>query len=160
MLLLAACQTTSTDTKDSSNDMIGSDDANNIMQGNSSGNDSMINDIASDNITDNITRSGGMMDNTEVKTFILAGENYKFVMDGADNPTLTVNKGDKVRIEFSSTQGFHNWVLDEFGASTDKISEGHSTSVEFVADKTGSFEYYCGVGSHRVNGMWGQFIVK
>ncbi len=34
-------------------------------------------------------------------------------MDGKDNPDLTVNQGDKVRIEFQSRQGLHDWVVDE-----------------------------------------------
>ncbi len=34
------------------------------------------------------------------------------------------------------------------------------TFVEFTADKKGTFEYYCSVGEHRVNGMKGKFIVE
>lgn len=96
----------------------------------------------------------------EVKTFVMTGENFKFVMDGEDNPTITVNKGDTVRIEFTSTQGFHDWVVDEFNAATQKVQSPDSTFVEFVADQTGQFEYYCSVGSHRANGMWGTLIVE
>jgi plastocyanin len=97
---------------------------------------------------------------SEIKIFILTGENFKFVMNGIDNPDINVKKGNRVRIEFASTQGFHDWVVDEFGASTDKISEGGLTSVEFVADKKGTFEYYCSVGQHRANGMKGNLVVE
>lgn len=94
-----------------------------------------------------------------VKTFVLTGVNYRFFMDSVESPTLTVNEGDRVRVEFTSEEGFHDWVLDEFGAATEKVSEGSSTYVEFVADKKGDFEYYCSVGSHRANGMFGKFVV-
>jgi len=97
---------------------------------------------------------------SDVKVFSLTGEEFKFVMNGVDNPNIIVNEGDKVRIEFASTQGFHDWVLDEFDATTEKVNEGDSTSVEFIADKKGTFEYYCSVGQHRANGMKGIFIVQ
>ena len=51
-------------------------------------------------------------------------------------------------------------VVDEFNAATDKISEGGTASVTFVANKKGSFEYYCSVGNHRAQGMVGTLIVE
>ena len=94
-------------------------------------------------------------------TFVLTGENFKFVRDGNDNPELRVKRGDVVRVEFTSAQGFHDWVVDEFGATTRQVRpEDGMTYVEFVADKTGAFEYYCAVGQHRANGMWGMLIVS
>ena len=50
--------------------------------------------------------------------------------------------------------------LIEFNAATEKVAAGVSSSVEFVADKKGTFEYYCSVGQHRANGMKGKLIVK
>jgi len=100
---------------------------------------------------------GGIGDTPQV--FNLGGENFKFTMDGVDNPTLRVNRGDRVRIEFTSVSGFHDFVIDEFGA-TERVQEGESTFVEFIADQEGTFDYYCSVGSHRANGMEGLFIVE
>lgn len=97
----------------------------------------------------------------EVKTFILTGGNYWFEMDGERAPVIRVNQGDKVRIEFTSVEGFHDWVVDEFNAATAKVTENDGTVyVEFIADKIGSFEYYCSVGQHRANGMIGTLIVE
>lgn len=93
-------------------------------------------------------------------TFVLTGENFKFLMDGVEAPELRVKQGDVVRIEFTSTSGFHDWIVDEFGAATERVRDGESTFVEFVADQKGTFEYYCGVGSHRANGMKGNLIVE
>jgi plastocyanin len=97
---------------------------------------------------------------SSVKTFIVSGENFKFIGNGEDNPDIRVNIGDTVRIEFTSTSGFHDWVVDEFNAATERVSTGDRTAVEFVADKAGMFEYYCSVGSHRAQGMKGKLIVE
>ena len=94
------------------------------------------------------------------KTFVLTGENFKFLMNGGVNPDIRVKLGDKIRIEFSSTQGFHDWVVDEFNAATEQVRPGTPTFVEFVADKKGTFEYYCSVGTHRAAGMKGNLIVE
>lgn len=94
------------------------------------------------------------------KTFVLTGVNFKFLMEGQEAPELRVKEGDKVRIEFTSTDGFHDWVVDGFNAATERVQTDGSTFVEFVADKKGTFEYYCSVGEHRVNGMVGNLIVE
>ncbi|MFH1834569.1 MAG: plastocyanin/azurin family copper-binding protein [Methanobacteriota archaeon] len=103
---------------------------------------------------------GILSGSSPTKTFVITGENFKFLMDGQEAPALRVAHGDKVRIEFTSTQGFHDWVVDEFNAATEKVSEGGSTSVEFIASEKGTFEYYCSVGDHRAQGMEGNLIVE
>ncbi len=90
-----------------------------------------------------------------VKEFTVIGENYSF-----SPSTLTVNKGDRVRITFQNKEGNHDWRLDEFSAKTSVIGTGKSQTIEFVADKAGSFEYYCSVGNHRQMGMKGTLTVK
>ncbi|MEA2037832.1 MAG: plastocyanin/azurin family copper-binding protein [Nanoarchaeota archaeon] len=115
------------------------------------------------------TKTEEMMDEVEeetmeseyfVKTYVLTGENFKFLMDGKEAPELRVQEGDRVRIEFTSTDGFHDFVVDEFNAATERVNTDGSTFVEFVADKKGTFEYYCSVGSHRANGMKGNLVVE
>ena len=97
----------------------------------------------------------------DATVFVLTGENFKFVMGGADNPELRVKKGDVVTIEFRSTMGFHDWVVDELGAATKQVRpEDGMTKVTFTADKAGTFEYYCSVGSHRELGMKGMLVVE
>jgi carboxymethylenebutenolidase len=103
---------------------------------------------------------GDVDESPELVTFSLTGENYRFLMDGIENPTLRVRQGDKVRIEFTSSEGFHDWVLDEFDAATEKVRAVDSTSVEFTATSKGTFEYYCSVGQHRQLGMKGKLIVE
>ncbi|PIN95200.1 hypothetical protein COU53_00615 [Candidatus Pacearchaeota archaeon CG10_big_fil_rev_8_21_14_0_10_30_48] len=96
----------------------------------------------------------------QVKTISVSGENFKFVVDGEDNPTIYAREGDRVVIEFKSTAGLHDFVVDELDVSTKRVGSGESTSVEFVADKAGTFSYYCSVGDHRAKGMEGKFIIE
>ncbi len=90
-----------------------------------------------------------------VKTFNIEGGMFYF------NPKeISVNKGDKVKIVFTNKEGFHDFKLNEFNVGTPQIKAGESATVEFTADKTGTYEYYCSVGSHRAQGIKGQLIVK
>jgi plastocyanin len=77
-----------------------------------------------------------------------------------DLKEIRVKKGETVKITFKNNEGMHDWVVDEFQARTKKIKAGDTDTVTFVADKAGSFEYYCSVGSHRALGMKGTLIVE
>ena len=72
---------------------------------------------------------------------------------------IRVNEGDTIRLTFVNTGGRHDWVIDEFDAATEVIRRGQSETVEFVADRSGDFEYYCSVPGHRQAGMWGTLVV-
>lgn len=98
-------------------------------------------------------QSAGMATEGTVKEFTVDGKNFTFTPE-----LLSVKKGDTVRIKFINSQGFHDFVIDEFKVATPQIKEGEAV-VEFIADKTGSFEYYCSVGSHRAMGMKGTLTV-
>lgn len=89
------------------------------------------------------------------KEFTVTGSNFAFTPT-----TLTVNKGDHVKITFKNSGGFHDIVIDEFNVKSARINGGDSVTVEFDATKTGSFEYYCSVGNHRAMGMKGTLVVK
>lgn len=92
---------------------------------------------------------------TTEHTFTISGTNFAF-----DVTEMRVKEGDTVTVNFESADGFHDWVVDEFNAATEKVRPGTPTSVTFVADKKGTYEYYCSVGSHRANGMVGTLIVE
>ncbi len=91
---------------------------------------------------------------TAVKEFTVTGQNFSFAPN-----TLTVKKGDQVKITFKNADGFHDFRIDEFNVASKRIRGGDSDTVEFTADKVGSFEYYCSVGSHRAMGMKGTLTV-
>ena len=94
------------------------------------------------------------------KEFSLSGENFKFIMQGEENPIIQVKEGDVVRVTLTATEGRHDFVIDEFDAASERVEVGETSIVEFVADKPGTYEYYCSVGQHRANGMFGTLIVE
>ena len=111
--------------------------------------------------TDEVNKIPAVESSSEVdKTFALTGKSFRFYMNGQESPDLKVKEGDKVRIEFTSEQSFHDFMIKEFNAATKQVSAGSTSSVEFIADKKGTFEYYCSIGSHRQMGMKGRFIVE
>lgn len=92
--------------------------------------------------------------NTAVKEFIISGQNFSF------SPSLiAVKKGDKVKITFKNTSGFHDFKIDAYGLATKQSKSPYQEVLEFTTDKAGSFEYYCSVGSHRAMGMKGTLQV-
>lgn len=101
------------------------------------------------------TVSSGDATTGDVKEFTVSGSPFKF-----DLTTLTVNKGDKVRITFKNLNGTHDFVIDELDVKTKTLQTGGQEVVEFTADQTGTFEYYCSVGNHRQMGMKGSLIVN
>ena len=103
-------------------------------------------------VTDTIGDKGGASD---IKSFTVDAFSYGYSME-----EIKVKQGDTVTINLTNSGGLHDWVVDEFDAATEKISEGGNTSVTFVADKKGTFEYYCSVGAHRAQGMVGNLIVE
>lgn len=90
-----------------------------------------------------------------IKEFKIVGRNFSF-----DVTEIKVKQGDKVKITFANKEGFHDWRVDEFDAKTKVIKENETDTVEFVASKTGKFEYYCSVGEHRKLGMKGFLVVE
>ena len=90
----------------------------------------------------------------ETKSFTVTGQNFSFTPK-----TMSVKKGDKVQITFVNAEGHHDINIDEFNVHSGIINGGQQKVVTFTADKTGSFQYYCSVGSHRAMGMWGTLTV-
>lgn len=85
----------------------------------------------------------------------ITASNFKY-----STSQIKVKKGDTVKIVLANTGGTHDWVIDEFNARTKIITSGETAEITFVANKTGSFEYYCSIGTHRAMGMKGMLIVE
>ncbi|CRK83304.1 cupredoxin domain-containing protein [Neobacillus massiliamazoniensis] len=73
-----------------------------------------------------------------------------------DKKEIHVKKGDKVKITLQSDDGGHGLAIPAYNVNI----QGNN-SAEFVADKTGTFEYHCSVmcGSGHAN-MTGKLIVE
>ncbi len=89
-----------------------------------------------------------------IKTFTVESNGLNFTPN-----VLKVELGDRVKVIYKNNQGTHNWTLDEFNAKTKLIDAGKTDTVEFTADKTGNFEFYCSVSGHQQAGMKGTLVV-
>lgn len=96
-----------------------------------------------------------VVETVATKEFTVTGKDFSFSPN-----SITVSKGDRVKIILKNEQGFHDLRVDGFDVGTEQIKAGGESSFEFVADKAGSFEYYCSVGSHRAKGMVGALVVE
>ena len=90
-----------------------------------------------------------------VKEFSVSAAPYSF-----STKSISVNKGDTVKITLKNTKGTHDLKIDEYGVATRVLNAGEEQTLTFLADKVGSFEYYCSVGNHRAMGMVGTLSVK
>ena len=90
-----------------------------------------------------------------VKEFTVEAKNFAFVPS-----IINVKKGDRVKITFKNTQGFHDFKIDEYSVAAAQTKSPAEEVLEFTADKVGTFEYYCSVGSHRAMGMKGTLKVE
>jgi cytochrome c oxidase subunit 2 len=124
-----------------------------IISKNKSGDDTQ--NIQEVNELENEIEESTVSEISTVKEFTVDGSNFKFTPS-----IMEVNKGDTVKITFKNKDGFHDLKIDEFNVATKQIKGGAEETVTFVADKSGSFVYYCSVGAHRANGMWGTLTVK
>ncbi|OGI83738.1 hypothetical protein A2997_02125 [Candidatus Nomurabacteria bacterium RIFCSPLOWO2_01_FULL_36_10b] len=101
------------------------------------------------------TADQALLSSPKTVTFNVTGKSLSFLPD-----EIRVKKGDHVKINFTSMDSTHDFVIDEFSIRTDRLQAGVSDTVEFIADKTGIFEYYCSFGEHKAMGMTGTLIVE
>jgi len=72
------------------------------------------------------------------------------------NPrVITVKKGEKVRLIITATDRDHGFKLDAFGINQ-VLKQGDPATIEFTANKAGTFEFkcsvYCGHGHGKMKG--------
>ncbi|MEK6923226.1 MAG: cupredoxin domain-containing protein [Nanoarchaeota archaeon] len=112
-----------------------------------------------DDVNGSCTESGCTMgddsDTESMKEFTIHENNFKF-----DVKEIKVKLGDKVKITSINDQGFHNLAVPDFNVRTEMGSSPNEMMIEFTADKTGEFPYFCEVGGHKNAGMEGKLIVE
>ena len=59
---------------------------------------------------------------------------------GFTQTPVQINKGDLVRIKLTSTSGTHGFAMPDFRVYANPIKPGQEQVVEFVADKSGTFQ--------------------
>ncbi len=57
---------------------------------------------------------------------------------------ITVQQGDYVRVNLKTADVAHGWYIDGYDVNI-KVRGGRTTSVEFIADKAGTFKIRCSV---------------
>jgi len=93
--------------------------------------------------------------NTNIVQIDMTAKKFEF------NPsTISVNKGDKVKIKLTSTDVAHGFAIPDYGISK-KVDVEKTETIEFIADKSGEFTFFCNVfcGSGHKE-MKGKLIVK
>lgn len=78
-----------------------------------------------------------------------------------DPDRITVEKGDKLIITFKNEGDIsHNFGIPSFGVRTDTIGPGEEDTITFVANKRGTFTFFCSVQGHKEAGMEGELEVE
>ncbi|HLY59181.1 MAG TPA: cupredoxin domain-containing protein [Terriglobia bacterium] len=72
------------------------------------------------------------------------------------NPNvITVKQGDRVRLVITASDRDHGFKLEAFKVDQE-LKKGQPTSIEFTADKAGSFPFqcsdFCGLGHGKMKG--------
>ena len=72
-----------------------------------------------------------------------------------DPSAITVKKGERVKLLITALDRDHGFKLEVFGINQ-KLKKGETATVEFTADKTGTFLFqcseFCGFGHGRMKG--------
>lgn len=90
-----------------------------------------------------------------VKTVSIIAKQWSF-----EPALINVKKGDRVHLTITSKDVTHGFNIPEYGIN-EKINPGKTTQVEFVADKVGTFSFFCSVPCGKGHtGMNGQLIVQ
>ncbi len=81
---------------------------------------------------------------------------FKFIPDN-----LMLKAGDRVRLTLDNSEGKlpHDLKLVDLKISV-VAQPGQKTTTEFVATKTGTFDFICSVPGHQAAGMVGKAIVE
>ena len=99
--------------------------------------------------------AGTASDASETKEFNIVARQWNFNPD-----TITVNEGDIVVLNIESIDVTHGFAISAFGIN-ERLSPGNTVRIEFVADRKGSFSFFCSVqcGSGHTR-MRGTLIVE
>lgn len=91
----------------------------------------------------------------QAKEFTIVATLWKFTPD-----TITVNKGDRVKITLENAEGAHGILIPDYEFDL-KAGAGETKSAEFTADKAGTFGFRCNImcgAGHRE--MTGTLVVQ
>jgi cytochrome c oxidase subunit II len=87
----------------------------------------------------------------QVREFAVIAERFEFIPD-----RIEVDQGDHVRIIVRSADGTHGFTIRKLGVHREIPRSGEPVTIEFDADRAGTFRIacseYCGRGHSRMCG--------
>ncbi|MDP2950734.1 MAG: cupredoxin domain-containing protein [Chloroflexota bacterium] len=88
--------------------------------------------------------------------FTLVGHNGQWGPD-----VIRVTEGETVRLRLTSADVVHGFALKAYGIEVDEVYPGKVKTIEFVADKPGTFLFACTIVCHPGHRhMEGEIIVE
>ena len=94
--------------------------------------------------------AGGQATSSGYHEFTMTAKNYEF-----DPGVITVKRGEKVRLLITATDRDHGIQIKDYDINQ-VLKKGATATVEFTADKAGTFEFkcsvYCGMGHRKMKG--------
>ena len=94
--------------------------------------------------------AAGQATPANVHEFTMTAKKYEF-----DPGVITVKKGEKVRLIITATDRDHGIKIEGYDINQ-VLKKGDPTTIEFTADKAGTFEFkcsvYCGKGHRKMKG--------
>lgn len=89
------------------------------------------------------------------KEFAILAKQWEF-----EPEVIEANLGDNVKLNIKSLDVTHGFALPDFSVNS-RIDAGKTTTVEFIADKKGSFNFFCNVQCGEGHGgMRGKLVVN
>lgn len=99
---------------------------------------------------------GGDADSPNEGPIKVTAQNIRFNPD-----TLTVKAGQLVTVEIANKDSVpHTFEIEGVQGVGVGIPPGSEGTLEFTVDQPGTYTIFCGVGSHRAQGMVGQLVVQ
>lgn len=97
-----------------------------------------------------VSATAGQEASSGYHEFHMTAKNYEF-----DPSVITVKKGEKVRLFITAADRDHGIRIQ--GYDIDQVlKKGETATIEFTADKAGTFEFkcsvYCGMGHRKMKG--------
>ncbi|MBI2139951.1 cupredoxin domain-containing protein [Candidatus Woesearchaeota archaeon] len=111
-------------------------------------------------VTDGVPDGGadtapGAVSSGEIKEFSIIAKNWEFVPG-----TIAVNHGDRVVLRVKSVDVQHGFRIAEYGIN-EGLEPNKEVRIEFVADKKGTFPFFCSVPCGKGHkDMRGELVVS
>jgi len=91
----------------------------------------------------------------QLREFAVVGDHYAFTPS-----TLTVNRGDLVKVTFTAKDIAHSFTIDDDYRISKRAGAGRSVTFEFRADSVGEHVIYCNLSADpKCKDMKGKLVV-